>query len=106
MSSTAQTPPLLDFWSTPEGLNARVDAIAHNLIYGAANKFLLLMAGQLIPFDEEAFDWSTQNDDACEECKENEDEGPYLADDVPEFPAHPNCRCQVEINTFALGEAV
>jgi hypothetical protein len=65
------------------------------------------MAGQLIPFDEEAYDWNTSGDDnVCDECEANEDEGPYLADDVPEFPAHVGCRCQIEINTFALGEAV
>lgn len=107
MSLTAQTPPQPDYWSTPEGLVVRVEAIAHNFIYGATNTTLLLLANQLIPVDEEAYTWDIEGDDAvCDICQENEDLGPYVEEDVPDFPAHVGCRCQLAIDPAALGEAV
>jgi hypothetical protein len=40
-------------------------------------------------------DWvmsADHSDDNCE-CPDNEDGSPYDIDDVPDFPAHPNCWC-------------
>jgi hypothetical protein len=95
-----------DYWTTPEGLKARIDAIAHNHIYGATNQTLLAMANEIIPIDEEAYEWDTEGDtNVCDECQDNEDNGPYLGDDVPDFPAHVGCRCQLSINPGAVTEA-
>ena len=42
------------------------------------------------------YDWITQAD-PCPICEENAVEGPYAAADVPSLPAHPNCRCALEL---------
>lgn len=37
------------------------------------------------------------------QCEDNADEGPYNVDEVPDFPAHPNCMCNLQ--TTLIGEA-
>jgi hypothetical protein len=40
-------------------------------------------------------DWIAQPG-ACVLCEENADNGPYAPVDVPAFPGHPNCRCELD----------
>jgi len=37
-------------------------------------------------------DWLV-SPDACDECQDYADGGPYTLDDFPDLPAHPSCRC-------------
>lgn len=40
--------------------------------------------------------WITAGDGrVCQLCDDNETAGPYSIDDVPAYPAHPRCRCQL-----------
>ena len=46
-------------------------------------------------------DWETSGDaDVCEDCQANEAGSPYLLDEAPEAPAHPNCGCQLSPSAF------
>jgi len=104
LSST--TPRKPDYWVTPKGLATRIDAIAHNFVWGSFNETLLLSAGSQIAIDQEAYEWLTQGDnDVCDMCDGNEADGPYTQDTVPDFPAHVNCRCQLSVSPEAIGEA-
>lgn len=40
----------------------------------------------------------------CLICATNDTKSPYAADDVPPFPAHPRCRCEVLPDILAEGE--
>lgn len=43
-------------------------------------------------------EWVTAEDDrVCDICDDNESGGPYPPDGVPDFPAHPLCRCSLEL---------
>lgn len=37
-------------------------------------------------------DWLA-SPDACDDCQDYADGGPYTLDDFPDLPAHPSCRC-------------
>jgi hypothetical protein len=42
--------------------------------------------------------WVTEDDDlVCPDCDDNESNGPYSIGDLPDMPAHPNCRCWFEL---------
>lgn len=106
MSSQTPNTSQSDFWTTPQGLDARLDAISHQLVYRALNAGIVLFTEQILPIDvEEAYDWDTAGDEAvCDTCAENEEGGPYTQDDLPDFPAHPHCRCMVSVLPEAIGE--
>lgn len=50
------------------------------------------------------FNWETDAD-PCEDCEDYELENPYEAGDLPEYPAHPNCQCDIEAVSAALVDA-
>lgn len=44
-----------------------------------------------------AVTWTTAGDGrVCATCDDNESNSPYALGDVPAYPAHPRCRCQLE----------
>lgn len=46
-------------------------------------------------------DWETSGDaDVCEDCEAAAAGSPYLLDEAPEAPAHPNCGCQLSPSAF------
>jgi hypothetical protein len=53
---------------------------------------------------EARFDWVTDAD-PCPDCEDYEIEGPYAAEDLPDFPAHPSCRCDIEQEAASLVNA-
>lgn len=50
------------------------------------------------------YDWITQAD-PCPICEGYAVDGPYLAQDVPDLPAHPNCRCSLEVESTSAAAA-
>jgi hypothetical protein len=38
--------------------------------------------------------WVTDGN-PCQLCIDNESNGPYAPQDVPAFPGHPNCKCDL-----------
>ena len=44
----------------------------------------------------EQINWETESDNPCPICTENESQNPYGIGSVPEFPAHPNCLCNLD----------
>ena len=52
-------------------------------------------------------DWQTAGAgdvEVCEDCFENEANNPWLIDEVPECPEHPNCGCQIVPVEYVLEE--
>jgi SPP1 gp7 family putative phage head morphogenesis protein len=45
-------------------------------------------------------DWQTADDNACEECKAQEEGSPYPINAAPEPPEHPYCGCQLIPSAF------
>lgn len=50
------------------------------------------------------YNWVTA-DNPCDECIDNELASPYEYTDLPEYPAHPNCLCDIEAVAAALIDA-
>lgn len=51
--------------------------------------------------------WHLSGDhDKDDICDENADNSPYAFDEVPEFPAHPNCMCAIVLETLVGEEEV
>lgn len=47
--------------------------------------------------DQVLISWTTAEDErVCQTCDDNEANGPYTQDNVPDMPAHVNCRCALE----------
>jgi hypothetical protein len=52
----------------------------------------------------ESVSWQLSSDhDQDDVCDENEADSPYAIDEVPEFPAHPNCECALVLDRL-VGE--
>ena len=78
------------------GVGASAADLMHNT-WGAA--FLGGIAARVSQgYQQPLIDWVTQEDDlVCPvPCDDNEANGPYGVNDIPDFPAHPNCRCSLE----------
>ena len=44
----------------------------------------------------ELFEWSDSGDEReCDDCEALAEGGPYTIDEIPDYPAHPDCRCDL-----------
>jgi hypothetical protein len=76
---------------------ARAEMIARSEVSMAQNQGNLLAWRNSGLVEKVAWVVSSEHDAAAEcSCQDNEDEGPYDIDDVPEFPDHPNCMCSLQ----------
>lgn len=50
------------------------------------------------------YDWQTA-DDPCDICEDNADDSPYEAGDIPDYPPHPGCLCDIEAVAAVLVDA-
>lgn len=69
-------------------------------VYGAANKQSI----EKLPVPQ-LMKWETSNTgNTCQHCKDNSEDdvgygpGVYPVDDLPTYPAHPNCMCRVNLH--------
>lgn len=98
--------PVVDFWKTWKGIQARLADLAHNLTWGSVNT---AVKEQLIDLDAEyqattgepsgnKLTWATMDDDkVCDLCQENEGDYEPDAPFLPDMPGHPLCRCRWKI---------
>jgi hypothetical protein len=96
------SPPLVDFWKTLQGLEARLADLAHNVTWSAANAgtqqtLIDLDADSQAQTGEKSgnkLSWATMDDDkVCEACQDNEGDYDPAAPFLPTMPAHTLCRC-------------
>lgn len=55
----------------------------------------------------ESVDWVVSSEhelDSDCDCQDNADNGPYDLDEVPDFPAHPNCMCNLQTAVIRGGD--
>lgn len=67
------------------------------------------MQGNVIALQQlgvDLFDWQDTGGDEreCDECEELAANGPYKIDELPEYPAHPDCRCRISPASVMAGE--
>lgn len=98
-------PPIVDFWTSWQGVLTRLADISHQFTWGSYNATTQEVLADYesdpsVPEEDKGnkISWATAEDDrVCELCMENE--GDYQPDDplLPMMPAHPICRCVWEI---------
>lgn len=84
-----------DFWSSPEGLEIRLEDLAESLTWESINKTLEVLGEKV---GVQRLEWVSEIDDrTCNYCDGQSGRTYEVGGLLPAMPAHPHCRCHWEI---------
>lgn len=79
-----------NYWTTPEGLRARIDLLGEDFVYGMQNNALQLLASE----NNCAVEWIGYIDlKTCTICDSQIGHIYRVGQFIPRLPAHARCRC-------------
>jgi hypothetical protein len=79
-----------NYWKTQAGIQARLDMLGEDFVYGMQNNALQLLASE----NEAAVEWVGYIDNVtCNVCDAQIGRVYRVGQFIPELPAHIHCRC-------------
>jgi hypothetical protein len=80
-----------DYWSTPEGIQVRLDFLGHDVVWSSYNEASQITLREL---GASWVEWVTEiTPRTCDYCDRQSGRRYHLGQFVPKLPRHPNCRC-------------
>lgn len=93
-----------DYWKSDQGLAARIEMLAEQVIWKTFNGAMKAYAGES---GIKQFEWVTQIDvRTCNYCDAQSGRRYRIGQFMPEIPAHPDCRCHWDIIIEQKGQQI
>jgi TPP-dependent pyruvate/acetoin dehydrogenase alpha subunit len=82
-----------DYWTSEQGTIIRLEALAQDLVWGSYNETIVVLAPGVDPNSFLIYQ-TAEDEDVCEICDGNRGEYDFTETNLPDLPAHVNCRCE------------